>query len=120
MTELDLTERPRSRADLPRWYAAVLKDQEASGLSVAGYAEEVGVTAVTLYQWRRRLSSRGLVDQSRGGRAGLIEVTVAKATHRADPDARFIVRLGNGRDIEVPRGFDDAELQRLIPVVESC
>jgi hypothetical protein len=50
MTEVDLTDRPRSRRDLARWYAAALKEQESSGLSMAAYAKELGIAAVTLYQ----------------------------------------------------------------------
>ena len=45
MRRIDLSHRPRSREKLAGWYAAALDDQASSGLSVAEYAAELGVTA---------------------------------------------------------------------------
>ncbi len=56
METIELSARPRNRDDLAAWYAAALEDQVASGLSVAEYAGLIGVTATTLYEWRRRLA----------------------------------------------------------------
>jgi transposase-like protein len=101
---------------LSEWYAAALADQAASGISVAEYAARLGVSVPTLYQWRRRLGSPGrdtaAVDTK------LVEVTLA----RPEPVANtLVVRVCAGRrSIEVPRGFDDDELRRLIAVIESC
>ena len=57
MDIIDIMERPSSRDALRDWYSAILEDQESSGLSVAEYADKVGLSAATLYQWRRRLHS---------------------------------------------------------------
>ena len=57
MPRHSIPERPRSRDELEAWYGAALDDQATSGLSVAEYAEGIGVTAATLYQWRRRLGA---------------------------------------------------------------
>jgi len=108
--------RPSSRCELAAWYESVLEEQEQSGLSVAEFADQIGVTASTLYQWRRRLSSP---DRGTGGAApGLVRVQVA--CEQEVPTASLVVRLRDGRGIEVPRGFDRAELSRLIEVLESC
>ena len=77
MAKVDLTHRPASREELETWYSAALAEQESSGLSVADFAEELGVTATTLYQWRRRLSATSAEDRRRQpSPKGLVEVTV--------------------------------------------
>jgi len=120
MARIDFDDRPRARGDLARWYAAALDDQAASGLSVAEYADEIGVAAATLYQWRRRLALRSDEDrQTLPNPVGLVEVTV-KSRSAPDDVAVFTVRLGRDRGIEVPHEFDDAELRRLVTVLESC
>ena len=117
MRRIDLGERRNRREELSGWYAAALAAQPSSGLSMTDYAAEIGVTAATLYQWRRRLSSRSV-----GGHGGsgprLVEVTVAGGVGTADP---LVVRVTDGRrTIEVPRGFDSEDLRRLVTVLESC
>lgn len=116
--------RPEGRDELAQWYAEVLADQASSGLSVAEYAEEIGLTASTLYQWRRRLTGQ---SQGEGGRRprvpfGLVEVEIQADEAAAAPPGGggLIVHLGGSRRIEVPEGFDGGELRRLVTVLESC
>jgi len=117
MRNRSIGERPVGRRGLAGWYAAVLKAQRASGLSVAEYATEIGVSAPTLYQWRRRLEPAGRDGQ---GVTRLIEVTEARQAAEAD-DGGLVVRLAGGRrSVVVPHGFDGNELRRLIGVLESC
>ena len=56
MATIDLQDRPRGRRGLSAWYSKLLADQKSSGLSVAEYAEALGLTPTTLYHWKRRLS----------------------------------------------------------------
>ena len=101
---------------MSEWYAAALADQAASGISVAEYAARLGVSVPTLYQWRRRLGSlrRDIADVD----TKLVEVTLARPVPVADA---LVVRVCSGRrSIEVPRGFDDDDLRRLLTVLESC
>ena len=44
MANIDLTERPQNREDLAKWYEAALVEQESSGLSVAEFADVLGLT----------------------------------------------------------------------------
>jgi len=114
----DFLERPKSRELLGDWYASALEDQQQSGMSVAEYADEIGVSAGTLYEWRRRLSGqRGSTDPDASRR--LIEVTLERAVGQ-DTSAGFTLRLGRDRSIEVPPNFDDTELMRLVATIESC
>ena len=78
------------------------------------YAERLGVSAWTLYQWRRRLA------ESPDDRAKLIEVAVAGPSDPASTSP-LVVRVNDGRRaIEVPREFDPNELRRLLAALESC
>ena len=122
MRKIDVGERPLQRDDLGRWYAAALEQQASSGLSVAEYADQLGVTAATLYQWRRRLAGQSDDRDGRGrpGRVGLVEVTMKPVATPARDTATFVVRPGRNRRIEVPPRFDPTELSRLVAVLESC
>lgn len=119
MRRIDPGERPRGRSDLIGWYATALAAQERSGLSIAAYARQIGVAAATLYQWRRRLSAGGETEPSAESGSGLVELVVSGG-HRADGSPCAVVRLGGNRTIEVPRGFDDDDLRRLVTLLESC
>jgi len=111
-------ERPARRDELARWYAEALADQVSSGLSVSEYANEIGVTASTLYQWRRRLTEGSGGERQTRKPFGLVEVTIQEDS--TAPGGTLVVRVGGDRRIEVPRGFDDADLRRLLTVLESC
>ena len=113
-----LGERPSNRIELAAWYATALESQADSVLSVARFAEEIGVTPATLYQWRRRLWRSPDADQDR---AKLVEVSLAASKTNSAAEA-VVVHVGGGgrRSLEVPRGFDDGELRRLLAVLESC
>lgn len=119
MARVEIKERPSDRKNLAAWYSTALRRQEASGLSVAALAEELGVTTTTLYQWRRRLSGQRGGGGVRPGPTGLVEVTVDRSSAASVRDG-FVVRLGGDRSIEVPGVFEDADLRRLVAVLESC
>jgi transposase-like protein len=120
MPKMDLSKRPPSRDGLERWYAAAFEQQKSSGLSVAAMAKELGVTTTTLYQWRRRLSrKRSGRGSPRRAPRGLVQVVVDQDVVPEDA-GNFVVRLASNRRIEVPPGFDDAGLRRLVEALESC
>jgi hypothetical protein len=117
MRRIDVGARPASRSELAEWYSAALADQAASGMSVAKYAGYLGVSVPTLYQWRRRLGVD--VGDPVSGSAKLVEVTLARPT--AVAAGGLVVRLCAGRrSVEVPRGFDEDDLRRLVTALESC
>ncbi len=118
MTTIHAESRPTSRSDLAAWYEAALDEQEGSGLSVAEYAEGIGVTPTTLYSWRRRLESSPPGRQSEA--AGLVRVQVCSDVDQAVTPAALVVRVGNDRAIEIPPGFDAEDLVRVIEVLEAC
>jgi transposase-like protein len=117
MRRIDVGPRPASRDELAAWYAEALEAQTASGLSVAEFAGRIGVSTPTFYAWRRRLGA----SAPRELPAKLVEVTVTRASSGATAVRDLVVRLCSGRrSIDVPAGFDDAELRRLVATLESC
>lgn len=97
------------------WYRALLERQAESGLSVTDFAASAGVSAWTLYDWRRRLAGR---DGDRDAAPRMVEVAVVPTPAPTGTGIR--VRLRSGHRLDVRPGFDDHELRRLIGVLESC
>ena len=117
MRRIDVGPRPAGRDALAAWYAEALDVQRASGLSVAEFAPRIGVSAPTFYAWRRRLAAAAPRELP----AQLVELTVARGSSPAAATGPMVVQLCAGRrSIEVPAGFDGAELQRLVAAIESC
>lgn len=82
------------------------------------FAEEAGLSAWTLYDWRRRLLSRPGTE-AKPSPPKLIEVVLAEPEQAVA--VGLVVRLSNSRHrIEAPPGFDGDELRRLVEVLESC
>lgn len=115
MRRNELGECPTRREDLVRWYEALLERHAESGLSVAEFAARAGVSAWTLYQWRRRLSED---TESQAASPRLVEVSVAPAAEARS--SGLAVELRSGHRIEVGGDFDGHDLKRLIGVLESC
>ena len=91
----------------------LLAEQEASGLNVAAFARERGVSAWTLYDGKRRLRKR-----KAGAKAGdFVQVHVRPV--QAAPSS-LEVELEGGMRVRVPAGFDEVELRRLLGVLASC
>lgn len=86
-------------------------------MSVTDFAASTGVSAWTLYQWRRRLAGS---DGERNDSPRLVEVAVLPSAAAASAAASLSVELRSGHRLEVRAGFDGNELRRLIGVLESC
>ena len=82
---------------------------------MADFAARAGVSAWTLYDWRRRLAAG---DDDGDAASRLVEVTVVPTP--APMGAGIRVQLRSGHRLDVRPGFDDHELRRLIGVLESC
>lgn len=98
------------------WYRALLERQAKSGLSVADFAASAGVSAWTLYEWRRRLAGSG---DGHDATPRLVEVSVVPSAPTS-MGTGIEVHLRSGHSLDVRSGFDDHELRRLIGVLESC
>ena len=119
MRRVQIPPRPSDREQLPSWYASVLDAQKTSGLTMADFIVETGISNSSLYKWRQRLINESTCEPAKPDTTNLIEVTVARPSPRAT--TRMIVRVANDRrSIDVPTDFDDDALRRLVEVLESC
>jgi len=119
MSKSNTNERPKSRAARSAWYASIIEEQERDGISVTEAAQAAGITAVTLYRWKKLLSSQCLLDPS--PTQGLVRVQVEAAESRQALSANsMLLHLRQDRSIVVALGFDSGELTRLIEVCEAC
>lgn len=86
---------PRRSEDEKR---QLLAEWEASGLSKAAFAKQRGVSPNSLHRWHKALKTPAFV-----------EVLTAPAAAPA-----FVLRVREAVQLEVPAGFDAAELRRLV------
>lgn len=106
---------PRSRQEWSSW----VRKAEASGLSIAVFAAQHGVSRSGLYYWRRKLRE----PTPRTGKPSrpLAFVRLVPAAPSSSPSscAPLEVALANGRVIRVPPAFDETSLARLLNIVEG-
>jgi transposase-like protein len=91
----------------------LLSEQQASGLSVRRFARERGISAWTLYEWRRRFRRQ----EANAKRATFVQLEFKRAAICAPT---ISVELSSGMRVHVPSGFEERELRRLLGVLASC
>jgi DNA-binding CsgD family transcriptional regulator len=94
----------------------LLKGYEESGLSRQEYCRREGIRVTTLDYYRQR-STRKASAARRVAASGLVKVKLEAVP--ADPARGFTLVLVNGRRIESGWNFIDAEMLRLIRIVEA-
>ena len=90
-----------------RW-AQHLESWKHSGLTLAAYARNAGVSEVTLGTWKRRLLPPPPEP-----------VSFVEAPASLAPVSGALVIEAGGRRIEVPANFDEDTLVRLLRVLET-
>ncbi len=103
-------------ADVEHW-RGVLKEQAASGQSMAGYCRQHGLRDWELYEWRKRL---------RGSEAPpFIAVEVLSPEVSVQPEPHSVqsscieIRHRRGWSLMVEPWFDAMHLRRLLRVLEQ-
>lgn len=94
---------------------SLVSDLERSGQSVIDFARERGISPWSLYRWRRRLA--GDPAPVCAAKPDFVQVTI-KATPA--PRSAIQIELERGVRVNVPAGFDEGELRRLLEVLASC
>jgi len=96
---------------------ALLAEHAESGLSLAAFARQRGVSVRALYYWKGRLGTAAAARKPVSRRLSLAPVKLL-------PDQaelpRVEIELRSGRRLRLFRGFDVGELPALIAVLESC
>ena len=105
-----------ARTEREEHYATLLDEQEESGLSVVAFAEDAGLSAATLYSWRRRLGRATPRDSG----VALLEVCVDGDGEVDETSGRMVVATVDGTRIELDADFDESALERLLGVLDRC
>ena len=97
----------------------VLKHWKGSGLSLLAYAKREGLSYSKLQYWAAKLGARK-VRQARPA----IELTPVHVVSETPPKTGvsepLAAWLPNGVALEIPAGFDQAELLRLVSALSTC
>ena len=93
----------------------LLRGYEESGLSRHEYCRQLGIPVTTFDYYRQRAARKAAAQ--RGSAAKLVKVKVVAPPQQSL--GVFTLALRNGRRIESPWNFADAELARLIRIVEA-
>jgi transposase-like protein len=97
---------------------ALLAEHAESGLSLAAFARQRGVSVRALYYWKGRLGTAAAAARKPASRR-LSLAPVKLLPDQAEPP-RVEIELRSGRRLRLFRGFDVGELPALIAVLESC
>ena len=114
------------RAD---YWREVIREQEASGQSIAAFCRQRGIGPASFYSWRTKLCQQVDPVGRQAAKFVPIELSTAPPTQAARiPSAGnpvpqacsdFEVLLGNGRRLRVPASFDPQALRELLDLLET-
>lgn len=95
---------------------ALVGDFESSGMSAAAFCRQVGITAVTLAAWRRRLGKAAAAGQPNAPQ--WVPVVVGSSVGGEASVGVYILSNGLTR-LEIPRGFALQEVEALWRMVSE-
>ena len=93
-----------------------LAEWQATGVSAAEFAPRAGVTAHTLYAWRRRV--RAAAQEVATSRFAEVVVRSSPASAAGGSPARIEIVVGDAL-VRVGAAFDDAQLRRVLDVLRT-
>ena len=102
----------KSEAARRKW-SRIIAAQRRSGLPVAKFCAERGISAWSLFAWKRKL--KGVADQSPRP-SGFVEARVRGVV---GVGGEVVVELAGGRRIIVGSGFDRRVLLEVIDALEA-
>lgn len=98
----------------------LLAEREREGLTLSALARRSGIPVGTLAGWSWRLRKAKRVAASGVRSAGFVELVARSAARPSQPGARYELALRGGRRLLVEGTIDEAELSRLIRMLEAC
>lgn len=111
--------------DRARHWQSLVREQERSGLTQAGFCRQRQINPGTFAWWRRKLRAAAMAEPASGNRPGprsskkdplrFMEVEVVGSGRK-----RYEIELSGGRILRVPTDFDPERVTRLIQAVESA
>lgn len=88
----------------------LLAELRSSGMSLARFARERGLHPETVYRWRR-------AARASEAREAFVEVQVHDELVKAAP---LVVEVARRFRVEVPAGFEETHLRRVLSALSSC
>ena len=110
-------QKPKKETAAARW-RKLIEQQRESGLAVSAYCRERGISAASMFAWKRRLrpgSERPVAATFK--RVKVVPETLGRSTDH--PDTAIELRLRGGRHLIVRPGFDHQLLAELVEALES-
>jgi hypothetical protein len=86
-------------------WAAIVREWDRTGEDATTFAAKRGLVVATLRWWRTELKAR-----DRGGAVRFVDVIAEEEP----PSQPLVVVVAAGHRVVVPRGFDAAEVRRLV------
>lgn len=110
-----------------RWWSvdvklSILMEVGVDGATVAEVARRHDLTRQHIYQWRHELRRKGILSSSGDAVFLALDAPHEEAiVNECTPSGATVeIVLGNGRELRLHGGVDDADVMRLIRLVESA
>ena len=99
----------------------LLAEREREGLTLSALARRSGIPVGTLAGWSWRLrKAKGVAASGVKKSAGFVELVARSAARPSQAGTRYEIAVRGGRRLLVEGAIDEAELLRLIRVLEAC
>ena len=101
---------------------SILREVGVGGATVTDVALRHDVTRQHIYQWRRQMKDKGLWPEPAGIAFLALDAPEQPVTSSPRPDGSLPAEIGfaNGRTLRCPPGMGEADIMRLIRLVETA
>jgi hypothetical protein len=111
----------KADSDRGAFWRELIERRRHSGLSVAQFCAEVGVSPASFYQWQRKLGAATAESNTRRDRQATSQLIpvhiVPDAPARHGTAGRLEVELPGEIRLRIPAGCDAATLQRVLSML---
>ena len=101
---------------------SILREVGVGGATVTDVARRHDVSRQHIYQWRRQLKDKGLWPEPEGLSFLALDVPEHPVASRQEAVEHSLAEIGfaNGRVLRCPAGMAEADIMRLIRLVETA
>tara|TARA_R110002072_G_C7772220_1_gene519263 strand:- start:374 stop:760 length:387 start_codon:yes stop_codon:yes gene_type:complete len=101
---------------------SILREVGVGGATVTDVARRHEVTRQHIYQWRRQLRDKGLWPEPEGTAFLTFEAPEFPVVSNVEPDSSLLAEISflNGRTLRCPAVMSEADIVRLIRLVEAA
>jgi len=106
--------------DPPSYYRGLLQEHERVGGSLRSFAAARGVSAWTLYDWRRRLGRARAPAPVQSSSLVAVDVVSDRRPSSSGKGERIEVVLSDGLRVRLPTSTTAERLAAVVKVLRSC